>query len=362
MSIILVLIFAALSLFLIAQFGGKLTARNSLVWWLIFSFLFFCLLTPVSLVPLAQALGIQLVSNFVLATMILFLIFQAIQESSFSTQQARKIRDLVSAAAAESFYQSFRSIPSSLRTKVLICMPCFNESEHLPDLVSDIKKFTERQILGQSHSEQYQYLFCVVNDGSTDDCRLILDLNLPNASTSHLSNIGVAGVLLTSFKVARLIKAKYVVQCDADGQHPISEIPNLIEVAEKSGSDLLIGSRYIENIHDESSTRLRRVGSKIIVMALKLFSLKTEVRDPTSGFRVYSKNAQECLLKTMPDDYPEPETIAILLQNQLKINEHSVRMLERQGGASSLSGFSGIRFMVKVISALLGFRLRTLFS
>lgn len=357
MSISLILAFAVLVLFLISQFGGKLSARNSLVWWMIFCFLFFCVVTPQSLLPLAHALGVELVSNFVLATMILFLAFQAIQESSFSTAHSRRLRDVVTSWAAESFAEKWRVGLIAHKPKVIVCMPCYNEEEHLPTLTSAVKAFQVRH-----GSDHYQYIYCIVNDGSVDQTRSLLDRDLFSESTTHLSNVGVAAALLTSFKVASLLGAEYVVQCDADGQHPLELIPALIECAHQGKSDLLIGSRYVSDVGDASSTQVRRLGSKIITFTLKLFSLSTNVKDPTSGFRVYSTKARRILLTSMPDDYPEPETIATLLHLKMKVEETSVKMHARQGGVSSLGGIKGARFMIKVISALIGFRLRTLFT
>jgi hypothetical protein len=114
MSFLLIASFAILTFVLISQFGGKLTARNSLVWWLIFLFLAWGVISPHSLEPVAHLLGIQLVSNFVLATMILFLAFQAIQESAFTTSQSRKLRDLISSLAAEAFAAKFLGLGASL--------------------------------------------------------------------------------------------------------------------------------------------------------------------------------------------------------------------------------------------------------
>ena len=356
MSILLILTFGVLTFFLISQFGGKLTARNSLVWWFIFAFLLWCVISPASLQPVAHLLGVQLVSNFVLATMILFLAFQAIQESAFTTKQSRKMRDLVSAYAAETFYQKFRTeSPKSGKPKVIIGMPCFNEEAHLPILTQDIENF-----LATVKDDSFEYVFCVINDGSTDQCRKILDEKLVNRSTHHLSNVGVAGALLSAFKSASFIGADYVVQCDSDGQHPLEALPALINEAVKSEADLLVGSRYATKNRDTSSTSTRRLGSKMIVWAIQLLFGKSEISDPTSGFRVYSKKAQRYLLQTMPDEYPEPETIALLLSQNMKLKEIPVKMTARQTGVSSLNGIAGARFMIKVLSALIGLRLRTL--
>jgi len=306
--------------------------------------------------PVAHLLGIQLVSNFVLATMILFLAFQAIQESAFTTKQSRKLRDLVSSFAAEAFHTKFKTRTDlTSKPRVLIGMPCYNEEHYLPTLKNEIENF-----FANATQEPYEFVFCVVNDGSSDGCRNFLEENAPLWSTHHLSNVGVAGALLTAFKSANSIGAEYVIQCDSDGQHPLSAIPLLVKDAKRLNADLLIGSRYANDEHDVSSTQLRRFGSRVIVSATRILFGKSEVLDPTSGFRVYSKRAQKYLLQTMPDEYPEPETIALLLSQKLTIKEVPVKMLARQTGVSSLNGLAAVRFMIKVLSALIGLRLRTL--
>src|SRR4051812_1840140 len=107
MNPFLVIPFVFFVAFLFSQFGARLSARNSLVWWFIFLFLTIAIVFPGGLVPVVGALGIQVVSNFVLASMILFLVFQAIQESAFSTTLSRKLRELACSAAAKEFLKKY---------------------------------------------------------------------------------------------------------------------------------------------------------------------------------------------------------------------------------------------------------------
>ena len=52
-------------------------------------------------------------------------------------------------------------------------------------------------------------------------------------------------------------------------------------------------------------------------------------------------------------DYPEPESIALALENGLSLSETPVNMLERQGGSSSIGGFSSVYYMIKVTLAII---------
>jgi hypothetical protein len=60
----------------------------------------------------------------------------------------------------------------------------------------------------------------------------------------------------------------------------------------------------------------------------------------------------------MPDEYPEPETIALLTTERLSLAEYPVEMTPRVAGKSSLAGLKSIRYMIKVTAAILGLRLR----
>ena len=52
-------------------------------------------------------------------------------------------------------------------------------------------------------------------------------------------------------------------------------------------------------------------------------------------------------------DYPEPESLAMVLRSGLSVEEVGVAMHERSGGESSISGFSSILYMAKVGLAIL---------
>jgi hypothetical protein len=77
------------------------------------------------------------------------------------------------------------------------------------------------------------------------------------------------------------------------------------------------------------------------------------VTDPTSGFRAYGPRALRLFDETYPYDFPEPESIAVVRAAGLNAREMSVQMRERQGGQSSIAGFSTVYYMIKVTLAVL---------
>lgn len=354
MSLVLNSILFVFITLLLSQFGGKLNAKSSLSWWLLFAFLLICSIYPEGLHPIAQWLGVQVVSNLVLATLILCLMVLNIQENATSTSLNRRLRDSVTTVAAKEFAAKNPLTLGKGKKNVLVVFPTYNEETSLPSMFGQISRFVP--------GEHFQFSFCFVNDGSGDHTEKLLQEFAPNAYTSHSTNVGVAGAMLTGFKILKNQGYDYVVQCDADGQHPIEDILRMLSYSDEHQIELLIGSRYLDSKileKHESSTLSRKFGSWLIAGALRLFSASSPVTDPTSGFRVYSKSAVNYLIQRMPDDYPEPESAALMLLGRKKVRELSVRMQPRQAGVSSLSGWKSAQYMVKVLTALVGLRLRS---
>ena len=358
-AVILMLLYVA------SQLGSRLSARHASVWLLISCFLVWAVLFPTTLRSLAGFFGVQLVSNFVLASLIFFLFIQTISLHAEVNANNNKTRLLVSSLAARDFLAKKPRLASITNTKrVLIIVPCFNEEASITATVSRLESFITR-----ANDTLWAYDYCVIDDGSNDKTESILMEIAFKNYLRHTINQGVSGALLTGFFIAEQIGVDFVVQCDADGQHPIEDIDHLVKLAQNQATDLMIGSRFATksrlhstNDHStlESTTLLRRLGGLLITFLLRLFGSKSRISDPTSGFRCYSARALSILKRHMPEEYPEPESIAILgLQNCL-IQETQVRMSKREQGVSSISGFKSVKFMMKVCSALFGLRLRTL--
>jgi len=348
----LLIIFAGVGIF--SQFGRRLSAKHSLVWLLVFGFLLVAAIKPQLLEPVAHLAGFQLVSNFVLAGLIFFAFLEILQQTTQTVKAHKKLRDLICMSAARRFVEKLRE--SQTKPTTLIICPCYNEEEALPSTIRALKALKQQ-------NPELEY--CIVNDGSHDRSSEILRAEAPLNHAEHLSNAGVSGALLTGFLIGRELGVKHVVQCDSDGQHPFSYIPQLIQNARERETDLLIGSRFVSSDSQPSTessiastTWARWLGGRLIFLTLGLFGRGAQIKDPTSGFRVYSEKAYKFLIRNMPEDYPEPESIALFSQGHLKIAEAPVTMMARTSGSSSLAGLKSIQFMVKVSVSLLALRLR----
>lgn len=354
MSTPLIILLLCLLVAVFSQFGGLLRASNAGHWWLVALFILGVSINPEILRPFADFLGIQFISNFVLASLVMFLFMQGLSSDASSIKHSRKFRDFVS---NETFNDYFLRNSDLADVRVLIILPTFNEELILSDIAAQLIN------LQKNHPN---YHFCFIDDHSKDKSLNLLKTFGNSHYARHLANIGVSGVLTSGFKIARELNAGFLVQCDSDGQHPISMIPKLVESASLNSLDCCIGSRFysksiLDKLKDESTTMARVFGGQFLSLILNtLFSIK--ISDPTSGFRVYSQRAISELIGKIPDDYPEPESIAILSLSNLKIQEIQIEMLPRRAGKSSIEGVFSIIYMLKVISALIGLRLRSIFQ
>lgn len=128
-----------------------------------------------------------------------------------------------------------------------------------------------------------------------------------------------------------------VITMDADGQHEVQEIAALL--AASTGADVVVGA------HIERASRLRQVAWRWF-RAIAGF----ELRDLTSGFRLYNRKAIAILATGEATllDYQDVGVLLLLRKAGLHIAEVPVSMNIRQVGKSRIfySWFSVARYMV----------------
>ena len=220
--------------------------------------------------------------------------------------------------------------------KVLVIIPAYNEAEAILATVRDV--------------ERCGYDYVVINDGSRDDTLGVCRANGVNV-VDLPQNLGIGGAVQCGHLYARDHGYDIDVQVDGDGQHDPQYISNLLQVMEGGETSLVVGSRFVEKTEGFQSTWLRRLGITWLSQCIHILTGK-RVADPTSGFRACNKDAIELFCRDYPVDYPEPESIAVALRSGLTVCEAPVVMKERQGGTSSISGFSSVYYMIKVTLAI----------
>jgi glycosyltransferase involved in cell wall biosynthesis len=225
-----------------------------------------------------------------------------------------------------------------LSRPVVALVLAYNEEEALPGVLSELA----RECPGWS--------VVVVSDGSTDGTGACARRS--GAALLQLPfNVGVAAAEQTGFLYARNLGAGVVVRLDGDGQHPAAEARRVVAALEETGADVVIGSRFLRRGGFRSSFA-RRAGIRWLSFLLRCFG-GLRIADPTSGLRAFGGRAIALLSRVYPHGYPEPESNLLLGRAGLRVKEVPVAMRARDGGRSSLRGWSTVYYPVKVSFALL---------
>jgi glycosyltransferase involved in cell wall biosynthesis len=221
---------------------------------------------------------------------------------------------------------------------VLVIVPAYNEARNLPALEARLR-------IAAPDCD-----VCVVDDGSSDEtARVAADLGLLVLRCSL--NLGIGGAVQTGYLWARERSYDAAVQIDGDGQHHPDDIAAVLEPIRRGKASVVIGSRFLSS-GGFRPTAVRRAGIWYLSWFLR-FRCGARVTDPTSGFRATDRSAIGLFARSYPSDYPEPEAIAIAIRSGLRLAEVPVHMVDREHGASSITTWRTLYYLVKVSLALL---------
>ena len=228
-----------------------------------------------------------------------------------------------------------------VKSRLLVAIPAFNEAEALPLVVQSLRKNPlVKSIL-------------VIDDGSHDETyRIAKDLNLH--VIRHPYNMGVGAAMRTAFIYAERNNYDFVIQVDADGQHPIGHISNLITAANENGADMVIGSRFIQASSSMSVNGLRRSTMRVLAWSASR-AAKTKITDSTSGFRLIRQPLLGRFSYTFAANYLGDTYEAIIAAGRagFKVEEISTPIRERLHGESSSSTIQSFLQTIKVCTVAL---------
>lgn len=225
----------------------------------------------------------------------------------------------------------------------LVIIPAYNEELNIENTIHNLKE----------HAPDFDYV--IINDCSKDSTLEVCKKN--NYTYLNLPiNLGIGGAVQAGYRYAMNNGYDVAVQFDGDGQHDAAYLSAMREELEKTKADIVIGSRYI-NKEGFQSTGLRRLGIRYFTGLIRFLTGHT-VTDPTSGMRMAGRKVIEIFAGSYPKDYPEPESVVMLLRKKLNVVDYPVVMKERMAGKSSISPVKSIYYMFKVSLAIILERFR----
>lgn len=194
---------------------------------------------------------------------------------------------------------------------LLIVIPARNEALTIGKVLSSLSATGWNDVL-------------VVNDQSTDETANIAQAHGAQVLSPVLP-VGAWGGMQAGIRYALQHGYQAVITMDADGQHEVDEIPTLLKVREQA--DLVVGA------FPERASRLRQIAWDWF-RHLAGFDL----RDLTSGFRLYSRQAIEVLASREATllDYQDLGALLLVRRAGLQIAEVPVTMNTRTIGKSRI--------------------------
>ncbi len=227
--------------------------------------------------------------------------------------------------------------------KILLIIPAYNEEKCI--------KSTCQSIINYNRKNKTNYDFVVINDGSSDNTSKICHECKYNV-VDLVNNLGIGGAVQTGYKYAYENNYDIAVQFDADGQHDVSYVKDIIKPIYNNEANMVIGSRFIrKDKKNFNSTFLRRIGIRLISWKIKSLTGK-KIYDTTSGFRAVDKNIIMIFSKNYPSEYPEPVSEVNVLKHKYKILEVPVVMHERLSGRSSIHSWKNVYYMLNVFLSM----------
>lgn len=223
--------------------------------------------------------------------------------------------------------------------KVGLFIPLFNEEDNIQKLFNCIDNFKK------SNPEINLVIICV-NDGSNDKTH---DLAINQKFDYYYKtnkNFGLGSATRIGLEVAHYVDCDCLIKFDADLQHNIDDIKEVIDIFKNDQADIVYASRFKGKIHYKMPL-YRYFGNKFFTMLMNLLT-NYKITDSQTGMMCFNKVFLDTF--EMPGLYNPPQQA--LLDGHLKglrYMETKADFFKREKGNS----FIGIRYISKVFSSLM---------
>ena len=168
--------------------------------------------------------------------------------------------------------------------KVCIVVPVFNHGEPLRTTVARLAEFALPVL--------------IIDDGSDAATRAAIADVAARHGAEVLTlphNGGKGHAVMAGLRAAAQAGYTHAAQVDADGQHDLGDLPNLLAAAQANPEALICG----EPRFDASAPKSRRYGRKLTAFWVAIETLSRRMPDTMCGFRVYPLASTVALLDSL---------------------------------------------------------------
>ena len=231
--------------------------------------------------------------------------------------------------------------------KLAIVIPTYNEAETISTLIKElfekIKQLVDR-------------LDVLIIDDSSPDGTANIARKLGNnyekiTVIQRPKKMGLGAAYKEGFRhVLEKFDSELIIQMDADHSHQPGEIPNMLEKIKNF--DFLVASRHVEG-SDVIGWGIGRKATHSIAGTIARICAKIEIRDSTSGFRMFKKKTLEKIDfdKIRSDGFAfQIEVLHQLKQLGMKGLEVPTVFVNRTEGSSKMGSSEMMQFITMCIS------------
>ena len=183
--------------------------------------------------------------------------------------------------------------------QLAIIIPVYNEEENIEKVINDWRKILEKK----------KFDIIVINDGSKDKTKLILDKikkKSSNIKVINKLNGGHGESIYLGYKYATKKKYKFIFQVDSDDQFSASDFKALWKLKDKS-YDLIMGYRQYRK-----DPLLRIFLSKVVLRLFFLIYFKKNISDANIPYRLMKIKFLDKFIKNSSKKYIAPNILMTL--------------------------------------------------
>jgi len=224
----------------------------------------------------------------------------------------------------------------TLIKELTIIIPAYNEESGILDTLSKLKPFAEKN----------NWKVIVVNDGSTDKTKDILNANSFVKVITHKVNRGYGASLKSGLSEA---STELVAFYDADGQHRPEELEKLWKAW--IDQDMIVGQRV-----KGSHFSLSRAPGKWILGKTANFLAGRKIPDLNSGLRIVKRDIIMKYLQLFPDGFSFSTTSTIaFLGDKRQIDYIPIQTSKRAGKSSVNQVKDGLNTLLLIVRLIVLF-------
>lgn len=231
--------------------------------------------------------------------------------------------------------------------KLAVIVPVFNEQENIRQTIDQLCS-----IRNDLFDKDINLKIYVINDGSTDRTAEILKNLSVDKILNHSKNLGLGAAVRSGLIAARQDRVDIVVKFDADLQHHVQDIKNLIEPIVLKNADIVYGHRF--NLISYKMPLIRKIGNIFFSYLMRKLT-SWPVFDSQPGILAISS---EYLKKfNMPGDYNYTQQILLdAYYKNFRFAHVDVHFDQRASGESFVSLSYPFKVIPQIIQVIIGIK------